>query len=190
LTEHCNAVEQFAQLAGKWSSRIAVSGHGCSGSSASLFVRKAVQNCRHVTVIVDERSKPGGTQVLDIIAAASPEEVKHARKRRLFEHGSRFVALPGGVAVWEELMELWCGAQLGLHEYALGLLNIGGFFTPLLELVANTVRAGFTSPETLTLMVVAESPEDLLQRLEDYNPTRVVKMKPFTEEPSTPVSKM
>ena len=67
----------------------------------------------------------------------------HERKALMTELADGFIALPGGLGTFDELFEILTWAQLGLHTKPIGLLNIAGYFKPLLELVASAVREGF-----------------------------------------------
>lgn len=71
----------------------------------------------------------------------------HTRKRLMFERSDAFVALPGGIGTLEELVEQLTWAQLGRHTKPIILANIGGFWTPFLDLLAHMksdtfIRAG------------------------------------------------
>ena len=57
----------------------------------------------------------------------------HERKARMAELGDAFVALPGAAGTLEELFEVWTWGQLGLHEKPSALLDVGGFYRPLIE---------------------------------------------------------
>lgn len=191
--EHRRAVEEFAQLAANGASRIVVNGHGRRGSLSWLFVSTLLDANADVAAIIEataHREVPPGLRTLDVVSA-NREELGQDRKRLFFEHGAEFVALPGGVAVWEELLELISASCLGLHKYPMGILNSGGFFTPFLELLANTIKAGFTAPEVMTYIVTAEAPADLLNQLRCYNPSRVVRMvKPAPHQLSSRTAKL
>jgi len=67
----------------------------------------------------------------------------HERKALMAELADGFIALPGGLGTFDELFEILTWAHLGLHSKPIGLLNIAGYFKPLLQLVASAVREGF-----------------------------------------------
>ena len=67
----------------------------------------------------------------------------HERKALMAELADGFIALPGGLGTFDELFEILTWAQLGLHTKPIGLLNIAGYFKPLLKLVASALREGF-----------------------------------------------
>ncbi len=89
----------------------------------------------------------------------------HARKAKMAELSDAFVALPGGYGTFEELFEVITWAQLGIHAKPVGILNVGGFFDPLVALVDRAVEQDFIKPKNRELLVVHEAPGELLQRL-------------------------
>ena len=67
----------------------------------------------------------------------------HARKALMAELSDAFVALPGGFGTFEEFFEVVTWSQLGLHRKLTGLLNVGGYYDPLVRLVDHAVQEGF-----------------------------------------------
>lgn len=94
----------------------------------------------------------------------------HERKTIMADRADAFLALPGGPGTLEELTEQWTWAQLGIHEKACGILNIDGYFDPLLAFVANMRDRGFTHPRYTDMLVVSDGIEDALERLRAYTP--------------------
>jgi uncharacterized protein (TIGR00730 family) len=94
----------------------------------------------------------------------------HLRKARLAEQADAFVALPGGYGTFEEIFEILTWAQIGLHSKPIGLLNLAGYFGPLIRLVEHAVQEGFMYPEHLALFNVSPEPEELLDKLSAYRP--------------------
>lgn len=90
----------------------------------------------------------------------------HERKAKMASLADAFVALPGGLGTLDELFEIWTWAQLGFHDKPIGLLNVGGFFSPLLALTEHMTRSGFVRPEHLELVLSNEDAERLLGQLE------------------------
>ena len=72
----------------------------------------------------------------------------HERKMRMHELSQAVIALPGGFGTRDDLFELLTWRQLGLHSKPMGLLNVNGFYTPLLEQAARMERDGFLHGET------------------------------------------
>jgi uncharacterized protein (TIGR00730 family) len=86
----------------------------------------------------------------------------HERKRLMAEHTNAFIALPGGIGTFEELFEVWSWRHLGYHERPIGLLDVGGYFEPLLSMMRQAEQAGFVTPEQLGMVTLRESPDALL----------------------------
>jgi len=94
----------------------------------------------------------------------------HERKALMADLSDGFVALPGGWGTLEELFEVLTWAQLQIHEKPCGLLNLEGYFDPLLTFIARTVDDGFVRPAYLQMVAVQSSPDALLDQLEVYQP--------------------
>lgn len=92
----------------------------------------------------------------------------HARKALMAELSDAFVALPGGYGTFEELFEVITWAQLGIHRKTIGLLNVHGYFDPLVRMVEHAVEEQFIAPEHRNLIVVDRTPERLLDRLASH----------------------
>jgi uncharacterized protein (TIGR00730 family) len=89
----------------------------------------------------------------------------HARKAMMAELSDAFVAMPGGFGTFEEFFEVVTWSQLGLHGKLTGLLNVGGYYDPLVRLVDHAVQEGFIKPKHRGLLVIEERPDVLLSRL-------------------------
>jgi len=92
----------------------------------------------------------------------------HTRKALMAELSDAFIAMPGGLGTLEELCEILTWGQLGLHRKPCGLLNVAGFFDPLLALFDHAVAEGFLRPAHRSLVLVAATPEALLDKLASY----------------------
>ena len=99
----------------------------------------------------------------------------HERKALMAELSDGFVALPGGIGTLEEFFEIWTWAQLGMHDKPCGLLNIAGYFDPLLEFLDRAVTEKFVREVHRSMVIVEDDPRALLSRFEAYEPPRVVK---------------
>ena len=92
----------------------------------------------------------------------------HERKALMARLASGFLTLPGGVGTYEEFFEVLTWAALGLHAKPIGLLNVAGYFDPLLRLLDHAVAERFVRPRHLGLIHVSDDPEaiaaDLLLR--------------------------
>lgn len=94
----------------------------------------------------------------------------HERKALMAELADAFVALPGGIGTFEEFFEILTWSQLGLHSKPCGLLNVIGYYDPLLAMLEHAARAGFLRPLHLQLMVQASEPRELLEKLQTSHP--------------------
>ena len=102
-------------------------------------------------------------------------ESMHQRKALMAELADGFIALPGGVGTLEEFFETWTWGQLGMHTKPCGLLNVAGYFDPLLEFLDHAVAERFVRDVHRAMVVVESDPAALLARFESYEPPRVVK---------------
>ena len=89
----------------------------------------------------------------------------HTRKTMMFERADAFVALPGGIGTFEELFEIWTWYQLGMHHKPCGLLNVAGYYDPLIAMLDGMVAQGFLNPPVRELLQVGTDAGELLQRL-------------------------
>jgi len=94
----------------------------------------------------------------------------HQRKALMAELSEAFLALPGGFGTLEELFEVLCWAQLGLHQRPIGLLNTGGYYDLLMAAIQRARDEGFIYREHHDLFFTAASPEALLDRIDEVPP--------------------
>lgn len=99
----------------------------------------------------------------------------HDRKLKMQQESDGFIALPGGFGTLEELFEILTWAQLGLHAKPIGLLNTNGFYDHLLSLIESMVKNGFLSKENAQLLLVSDSIEVLLEKMQTYTAPAVAK---------------
>ncbi|HEY2478225.1 MAG TPA: TIGR00730 family Rossman fold protein [Solirubrobacterales bacterium] len=94
----------------------------------------------------------------------------HERKAQMSELADAFVALPGGLGTFEELLEAATWSKLGLQAKPCGVLNVDGYFDPLVELIEGAVSNDFLGAEYEQIFVIADDPQELLGRLADWQP--------------------
>jgi uncharacterized protein (TIGR00730 family) len=99
----------------------------------------------------------------------------HERKALMAERSDAFVALPGGIGTLEEMLEILTWAQLGLHAKPCGLLDVGDYYRPLREMLAQAAGEGFLHPQHQQLLVTASEPAELLDRLARHQPPQLPK---------------
>ncbi len=89
----------------------------------------------------------------------------HTRKRLMFERADAFVALPGGIGTLEELVEQLTWVQLDRHDKPVLLADVGGFWRPLLDLLAHMRNNGFIRADLEVRYSVAEKISDVMPML-------------------------
>lgn len=99
----------------------------------------------------------------------------HERKSLMHELADGFVALPGGLGTFEELLETLTWAQLGLHGKPVGVLDVDGFYGPLVALFDRATRDGFVRAEHRALLFVESDPGRLLEVLAAWRPPTTAK---------------
>ena len=109
--------------------------------------------------LMDSEVAHAGLSRLEVV------ESMHIRKARMMELADAMVALPGGLGTLEELFEALTWAQLRFHSKPCGLLNVRGYFDPLLTFLDRALEEGFISAENRRLVSVESSPAQLLDVL-------------------------
>lgn len=95
----------------------------------------------------------GGLSALHIV------ETMHERKALITDLADAFAVLPGGIGTLDEFFEAWTWAQIGIHSKPITLLDIDGFFQPLLSYLGSVVDAGFLTRERLDSLIVCPDVE-------------------------------
>ena len=99
----------------------------------------------------------------------------HERKAMMSELSEGFVALPGGSGTLEEFFEVLTWAQLGEHGKPCGLLNIAGYYDPLLAVFDHMVDRGFLNEKHRAMVLVEAEPTAMLAKFEEYGPPKIAK---------------
>ncbi len=99
----------------------------------------------------------------------------HERKALMSDLSDAFIALPGGFGTLEEFFEVLTWSQLGLHAKPCGIVNVLGYYTPLLRMLDHAVDERFLKPQNRALVIARETPSELLQTFEDWHPVQVEK---------------
>ncbi|KAF8726886.1 hypothetical protein HU200_019366 [Digitaria exilis] len=134
--------------------------------------------------LVSRAVHAGGRHVIGIIPKSlMPREVTgdpvgevravsgmHERKAEMARFADAFIALPGGYGTLEELLEVITWAQLGIHKKPVGLLNVDGFYDPLLSFIDLAVNEGFITEEARRIIISVPTAKELVVKLEDYVP--------------------
>jgi uncharacterized protein (TIGR00730 family) len=94
----------------------------------------------------------------------------HERKALMADLADGFIALPGGFGTFDELFEIVTWAQIGIHRKPIGLLDVDGYFAPLLALVQHATREGFIPEGQAELLLCETDPARLLDRMGHARP--------------------
>ena len=99
----------------------------------------------------------------------------HTRKARMAELAEGFIALPGGFGTFEEFCEILTWGQLGFHAKPMGLLNVNGFYDPLLAMFDRAVADGFLRLQNRAMALADRDIEGLLAAMAAYRAEPVSK---------------
>lgn len=102
-------------------------------------------------------------------------DTMHKRKALMSELSDAVIVLPGGIGTLDEFFELFTWTQLGLSELPLGILNVAGYWDPLLELLEHMVELRFLRPEHLATLTVSQDAVSLLDALAAHKPQKLDK---------------
>jgi uncharacterized protein (TIGR00730 family) len=92
-------------------------------------------------------------------------ETMHERKARMFDLSDGIVILPGGLGTLDEAFEVMTWKQLGLHDKPIVLVDVAGYWAPLLHIIERVVAAGFAPESSLGIVRAVPRPEDVLPLL-------------------------
>lgn len=106
-----------------------------------------------------EVEHPGVTEMMVV-------DSMHVRKQRMFELSDAFCILPGGLGTLDETFEILTWKQLHLHDKPVVLLNLGGYWDPLVRLLDHLVAAKYASPRHARLWQVAAKIEGVFDAVE------------------------
>ena len=107
------------------------------------------------------KDEPPHTGLTELHEASS----MHERKRLMVELSDAFVVLPGGLGTFDELLEIVCWAQLGLHHKPILAVDVDGFWTPLFELILRGERSGFITSREVGLLGRVDTPAEAVALL-------------------------
>ncbi|HYO08272.1 MAG TPA: TIGR00730 family Rossman fold protein [Tepidisphaeraceae bacterium] len=120
------------------------------GVTPQLFIDKCVQdeNCEELIVTRGMRD----------------------RKAEMEDRGDAFIALPGGLGTFEEIFEIICGKQLAYHDKPIVLLNVAGYYDPLLAMIDHGAELHFIRPRARELYFVAQTVDEAIEHVRAYRP--------------------
>jgi uncharacterized protein (TIGR00730 family) len=94
-------------------------------------------------------------------------ETMHERKAKMTDLADAFLALPGGIGTLDELFEAWSWNALGYHAKPFCLLNVDGFWDGMIEFIDHATESGFLSAQRREQLLVATTPEQALEYLDE-----------------------
>jgi uncharacterized protein (TIGR00730 family) len=134
-------------------------------------------------IVADTLMQAGGEVVGVIPEALMRREVGHAgltelrvvgsmheRKALMADLADGFVALPGGFGTFEEFCEVITWSQLGIHPKPCGLLNVAGYYAPLLAMFDHAAAERFIRPEHRALVLEDTDPGRLIEQMRAFTP--------------------
>lgn len=128
--------------------------------------------------VVADAAIAGGSNAIGVITEALfDREVAHrgvselrvvadmpARKKEMYELADAFLTMPGGIGTMEEFFEVLTWGYLGIHPKPMGLLNVSGYYDPLLAFLQHAIDQGLLKPTVLNLIAVGRD-ESILDDL-------------------------
>jgi len=126
-------------------------------------------------VLADQEVAHTGLTELHIVGSM------HERKALMASMCGAFLALPGGYGTWDELFEALTWTQLGIHDKACGLLNVGGYYDALIAMVDRAVAEGFIRGKHRGLLLADSDIDSLLERLCDGAASAIDRATPRLE---------
>jgi uncharacterized protein (TIGR00730 family) len=165
---------EYAEAAAALGGELASRGLGVVYGGASVGLMNAV---------ADATLAAGGEVIGVLPRGLFKTEVAHANLTKLYEVTSMhrrkslmadladgFIALPGGLGTFDELFEIVTWAQIGLHHKPIVLLDVAGYFTPLITLVEHASREGFLPAQHTRLLLRAPTPSAAVETLLSFTP--------------------
>lgn len=99
----------------------------------------------------------------------------HTRKAMMEELSDGFIALPGGLGTFEEILEIITWSQLGIHDKPCGILNVAGYYDRLIDFLDHAVAEQFFRREQRATILIQSEPAVLLAQMRNYQAPRVEK---------------
>lgn len=156
---------------------------GGSNGLMGIVARTVLARGGHVTGIIPDFLSTKERQFKEVNELVVVPDM-HTRKRLMFERADAFVALPGGIGTLEELVEQLTWVQLDQHDKPVVLADIGGFWRPLLDLLAHMRNNGFIRPDMEVRYGVAEKIADVMPMLQAHADRNAAKRKVRLEHDS------
>ncbi|MGO8671816.1 MAG: TIGR00730 family Rossman fold protein [Capsulimonadaceae bacterium] len=171
-TSYTRAAQSLGRLLAEGSVTLVYGGANCGlmGALADAALAAGGQVVGVIPqLLVDKERAHTGLTDLRVV------ESMHDRKTLMAELADGFIAFPGGFGTMEEFCEVVTWAQLGMHHKPCGLLNVNGYYNPLLKQFDTAFVEGFTRAENRAIVIADSDPALLLEKMRAYRPTTVSK---------------
>ena len=96
-------------------------------------------------------------------------QTMHERKAMMADRASAFIALPGGLGTFEEILEVATWGQLNQHQKPMILYNVNGFYDHLIQQLDHAVLEGFLPPQHRAKLIVCQSSQQIFNALQNLN---------------------
>ena len=93
----------------------------------------------------------------------------HERKALMAERASAFIALPGGLGTFEEILEIATWGQLNQHQKPMIIYNVNRFYDALIAQLDHAVNEGFLPPQHRAKLIICENPEQISNVIKNLN---------------------
>ena len=93
----------------------------------------------------------------------------HERKALMAERASAFIALPGGLGTFEEILEIATWGQLNQHQKPMIIYNVNRFYDALIAQLDHAVEEGFLPPQHRAKLIICENPEQISNVIKNLN---------------------
>jgi uncharacterized protein (TIGR00730 family) len=164
LPEYAEAARAMGELLARRGLQL-VYGGGGTGMMGAIADAVLAAGGRAIGVIpdllMDRESAHRGLTEMRVV------RTMHERKALMAELSDAFIALPGGLGTLEELFETVTWNQLGYHDKPIGLLDVAGYFDPMLRFLEHAQVQQFVRPGQLDVLLVDTDAERLLDRLDE-----------------------
>lgn len=160
---HLQAAEQLGQAIGRRGWRL-IYGGGRVGLMGAVADAALAAGATVVGVIPESlmRLEVGHRDLTELLVVRT----MHERKQAMAERADAFLALPGGIGTFEELFEVWTWRHLGYHQHPIGLLDVKGYYEPLMAFLDRTVAEGFVNDAQMAMLTRRSDVEELLDSLQ------------------------
>ncbi len=141
-------------------------GGGMTGLMGALADAVLAGGGRATGVIPDSMNVP--RVVHEGVSELVVVDTMHTRKATMARLSDAFIALPGGLGTFEELFETLTWSQLGYQPKPIGILNVDGYYDPLVQLIDHAVEHGFVTAKHRGIFAMSEKPSNLLASLHRF----------------------